>query len=169
MRYAQIRSMDVSNGEGVGVALFVQGCRLHCKNCFNPETWDPSGGKPWTEDDSERFFSLVSRDFIKRVSFLGGEPLITENYKEVVRMMKAIKALYPSKRIWLYSGFDWNYILKNRQEILPFVDVAVLGPYIDELKDIGNRQTKWAGSTNQQVIDVQKSLSEGTIVLYEPN
>jgi len=167
MRYAQVRSMDVSNGEGIGVALFVQGCHFHCRNCFNPETWDFSGGHAWTQEVREKLISLAGRNFVKRVSFLGGEPMAAENRLEIMSVMAELKEKYPQKQIWLYSGYEWDYLVENRRDVVDFVDVAVLGRYVDELKDVGNRITKWAGSTNQKVIDVQKSLSEHRIVLYK--
>ena len=83
MRYAQIRSMDISNGEGIGVSLFVQGCHFHCKNCFNSETWDFAGGKAWTDSTEEKFLQLINRPYIKRVSILGGEPLADENVETI--------------------------------------------------------------------------------------
>jgi anaerobic ribonucleoside-triphosphate reductase activating protein len=159
--------MDVSNGEGIGVALFVQGCHFHCRNCFNPETWDFSGGQAWTQEMREKLIFLAGRNFIKRVSFLGGEPMAVENCLEIISVMAELKEKYPQKQIWLYSGYEWDYLIENRRGVVDFVDVAVLGRYVDELKDVGNRITKWAGSTNQIVIDVQKSLSEHRIVLYK--
>ena len=134
MRYAQIREMDISNGEGVGVALFVQGCHFHCHNCFNTETWDFNGGKEWTPDVKEKFLELIDRPYIKRVSILGGEPLADENLDDVLDLVTEINKRYnfqkvdstnpckmgvsedenadeirlslPNKSIWLYSGYE---------------------------------------------------------------
>lgn len=140
MRYAQIRSMDISNGEGVGVSLFVQGCPFHCKNCFNSETWDFNGGKEWTEETKNKFMELIDRPYIKRISILGGEPLAEQNLDGVLSLIKEIREKYPisqnpnsenigksrvledenskeirisypEKTIWLYTGFRWNYIM----------------------------------------------------------
>ena len=111
MRYAQIRSMDISNGEGVGVSLFVQGCPFHCKNCFNSETWDFNGGKEWTEKTKNKFMELIDRPYIKRVSFLGGECLADQNLDEVLKLVKQIRISFPEKTIWLYTGFCWNDIM----------------------------------------------------------
>lgn len=117
MRYAQIRSMDISNGEGVGVSLFVQGCPFHCKNCFNSETWDFSGGKEWTEKTKNKFMELIDRPYIKRVSFLGGECLAEQNLDEVLNLTQQIRIFFPEKSIWLYTGYHVfiNYPESHRQ------------------------------------------------------
>ena len=183
MRYAQIRSMDISNGEGVGVSLFVQGCPFHCKNCFNSETWDFSGGKEWTEKTKNKFMELIDRPYIKRVSFLGGECLAEQNLDEVLNLTQQIRISYPEKTIWLYTGFEWNSLMskicqptfpdkdferiieihKKRKEIISNVDVLVDGEYIDEQKDLS---LKFRGSKNQRVIDVKQSLAQNKVILY---
>lgn len=183
MRYAQIRSMDISNGEGVGVSLFVQGCPFHCKNCFNSDTWDFNGGKEWTEEIKDKFMKLIDRPYIKRVSFLGGECLADQNLDEVLKLVKQIRNSYPDKTIWLYTGFEWNSLMskicqptfpdkdferiieihKKRKEIISNVDVLVDGEYIDEQKDLS---LKFRGSKNQMVIDVKQSLAQNKVILY---
>lgn len=178
MRYAQIRSMDISNGEGVGVSLFVQGCPFHCKNCFNSETWDFNGGKEWTEETRNKFMELIDRPYIKRVSFLGGEPLAEQNLDEVLPLIKEIRNSFSEKTIWLYTGYELSEIIKQEQyekvsgipdvwskrwEIIKQCDVLVDGEYIDEQKDI---TLKWRGSKNQRVIDVKQSLVQNKVVLY---
>lgn len=184
MRYAQIRSMDISNGEGVGVSLFVQGCPFHCKNCFNSETWDFNGGKEWTEKTKNKFMELIDRPYIKRVSFLGGECLADQNLDEVLKLVKQIRISFPEKTIWLYTGFCWNDIMcsfaglqadcvvldkkdieawEKRRKIIFNVDVLVDGEYIDEQKDLS---LKFKGSKNQRVIDVKQSLAQNKVVLY---
>lgn len=184
MRYAQIRSMDISNGEGVGVSLFVQGCPFHCKNCFNSETWDFNGGKEWTEETKNKFMELINRPYIKRVSFLGGECLADQNLDEILKLVKQIRISYPKKTIWLYTGFCWNDIMcsfaglqadcvvldkkdieawEKRRKIISNIDVLVDGEYIDEQKDL---TLKWMGSKNQHVIDVKQSLAQNKMVLY---
>lgn len=184
MRYAQIRSMDISNGEGVGVSLFVQGCPFHCKNCFNSDTWDFNGGKEWTEEIKDKFMELINRPYIKRVSFLGGECLAEQNLDEVLKLVQEIRISFPEKTIWLYTGFEWNQIMNmqvmqpifsckdleskiqnilKRQEIIKMCDVLVDGEYIDEQKDL---TLKFRGSKNQRVIDVKKSLAQNKVVLY---
>lgn len=186
MRYAQIRSMDISNGEGVGVSLFVQGCPFHCKNCFNSDTWDFNGGKEWTEETKNKFMELINRPYIKRVSFLGGECLADQNIDEVLKLVKQIRISFPEKSIWLYSGFTWeeltqynnyhgiiplsSYLRKDvyelyhkRLEIIKQCDILIDGEYIDEQRDI---TLKWRGSSNQRCIDTKKSLAQGQIILY---
>ena len=181
MRYAQIRNMDISNGENLGVSLFVQGCQFHCKNCFNPETWNFNGGKEWTEEIKNKFFGLINRPYIKRVSILGGEPLADNNVFDVLNLILEIKNKFPDKSIWLYTGYTWKNLIDEftiyqytpfasgadewltRYEIIENVDVVVDGRYIDEQKDL---TLKWCGSYNQRVIDAKRSLNEHKIVLY---
>ena len=179
MRYAQIRNIDISNGEGVGVALFVQGCNLRCKNCFNSETWDFNGGKEWTEKTKNKFMELIDRPYIKRVSFLGGECLAEQNLDEVLKLTQQIRISFPDKIIWLYTGYQWNKIMlpiptitddlhtieitDKRKKIISNVDVLVDGEYIDEQKDL---TLKFRGSKNQRVIDVKQSLDQNKVVLY---
>lgn len=184
MRYASIRSLDISNGEEVGVSLFVQGCPFHCKNCFNSETWDFNDGKEWTEETKNKFMELIDRPYIKRVSFLGGECLAEQNLDEVLKLVQEIRISFPEKTIWLYTGFCWNDIMcsfaglqadcvvldkkdieawEKRKKIISNVDILVDGEYIDEQKDLS---LKFRGSKNQRVIDVQKSLVQNKVVLY---
>lgn len=184
MRFAQIRSMDISNGEGVGVSLFVQGCPFHCKNCFNSETWDFNGGKEWTKETKNKFMELIDRPYIKRVSFLGGECLAEQNLDEILSLIKEIRNSYPNKTIWLYTGFRWDDIMcsfaglqadyielnkkdievwEKRRKIISNVEVLVDGEYIDEQKDL---TLKWRGSKNQNCIDVKQSLAQNKMVLY---
>lgn len=181
MRYASIRSLDISNGEGVGVSLFVQGCPFHCKNCFNSETWDFNGGKEWTEKTKNKFMELINRPYIKRVSFLGGECLADQNLDEVLKLVKQIRISYPEKSIWLYTGYNFDLLNSKyneykytpfaanadewltRWEIISNVDILVDGEYIDEKRDI---TLKWCGSSNQRVINVKQSLTQNKMVLY---
>lgn len=177
MRYSSIRNLDISNGEGVGVSLFVQGCPFHCKNCFNSETWDFNGGKEWTEKTKNKFMELIDRPYIKRISFLGGECLAEQNLDEILSLIKQIRISFPEKTIWLYTGYEWNQIMspattddlkstiiaEQRKEIISNVDVLVDGEYIDNQKDL---TLKWRGSKNQHVIDIKQSLAQNKLVLY---
>lgn len=177
MRFAQIRSMDISNGEGVGVSLFVQGCPFHCKNCFNSETWDFNGGKEWTKETKNKFMELIDRPYIKRVSFLGGECLAEQNLDEILSLIKEIRNSFPTKTIWLYTGYSYQKIFRGesscisqeglnnfkRRKIIKLCDVVVDGEYIDEQKDL---TLKWRGSKNQNCIDVKQSLAQNKMVLY---
>ena len=144
MRYASIRELDISNGEGVGVALFVQGCRFACKNCFNPNTWDFNGGEEWTKDTEDKLIELANKPYIKRLSILGGEPLADENLDGVLHLVDRFRLLFPNKSIWIYSGYTWNQvmnpivtsdfnpkrddIIRKRQEIIKQCTVMVDGP-----------------------------------------
>lgn len=170
MRYASMRNLDISNGENIGVSLFVQGCHFHCNNCFNSETWDFEGGYSWTEKATKDFLNLINRSYIKRVSILGGEPLTSRNVEEIFHLISTIRNLFPTKTIWLYTGFTWEQIMNPtnsddilRKEIVSQCDVVVDGEYIDELRDI---TLKWRGSSNQRVIDVKKSIEKGDVVLW---
>lgn len=181
IKYAQIRSMDISNGESIGVALFVQGCHFHCFNCFNQDTWDFNGGKEWTEEVADKFKKLVDFPYVKRISILGGEPLASENVDGVQNLISGLRVLYPkgTKSIWLYTGFTWeqvmhpvvtddfkperDHILELRKDILLKCDVVVDGRYIDSQKDIS---LKWRGSKNQRVINVSESFKMGRVVLW---
>ena len=175
IRYASIRELDISNGEGIGVALFVQGCHFHCYNCFNPNTWDFNGGKEWTQETEDKLIELANRQYIKRLSILGGEPLADENLDGVLHLVDRFRLSFPNKSIWIYSGYQWSeifndeiYLIKEctgwkRREIVNQCTVMVDGRYIDSQRDI---TLKWRGSSNQRVIDVQKSLQKGEIVLW---
>ena len=182
MRYNQIRECDIANGEGIGVALFVQGCRFACKNCFNPDTWDFNGGKEWTQDTEDKLIELANKPYIKRLSILGGEPLADENLDGVLHLANRFRLLFPNKTIWIYSGYTWESIVysrmphppkhstkeflywNQRMEIVSKCDILVDGRYIDSQR---NPSKKWAGSDNQRVIDVQKSINNQSIILYE--
>lgn len=166
MRYAQIRNMDISNGENLGVALFVQGCRFQCKNCFNKETWDFNGGKEWTEEIENKFFALADRPYIKRISILGGEPLVDENLSDVFNLIKKLKVKFSDKVIWIYTGYTFENILSNplRKRAIEMCDVLVDGKYMDNFRDL---TLKFRGSSNQRVISVKPSLEQGKIVLWE--
>lgn len=171
MRYAAFRSLDVTNGEGTGVSLFVQGCPFHCYQCFNSETWNFNSGKEWTHKTEDEFIELASRSYIKRISFLGGSPLCNENVADVLKVINKLKTLYPQKQIWVYTGYTWEEIWRNddeysklKQDVLKSIDILVDGPFVYEKKDLS---LAFRGSTNQRIIDVQKSIQEEKIVLWK--
>lgn len=165
IRYADIKKMDISNGKGFGISLFVQGCHFHCKNCFNSSTWDFDGGKEWTTDKKNEFLELAKNPHVKRISILGGEPLAEENLADVLDLVNEIRLSMPEKTIWLYSGFTWDESRLNvlRRQIVDQCNVMVDGRFIDELKDLS---LAYRGSANQRVIDVQESLRQNKIILY---
>lgn len=170
MRYASIRSMDISNGDGIGASLFVQGCHRHCDGCFNKETWDFNGGKEWTEKTQEDFLNIIDKPYIKRISILGGEPLDDENVEGVLNLIEKIREKFGNdKKIWLYTGYTWSQIMYDipairiRKDILRKCDIVVDGEFKKEYKDLS---LKYRGSSNQRVIDVNKSIYYRGIVLY---
>ena len=164
MKYAQIREMDVTNGSGIGVALFTQGCPYHCKNCFNPETWDFDKGIDWTKETENNIIELLKPEYITRLSILGGEPLVERNIAPLTALLKRVKGIYPDKQVWLYTGGDFEVLEGLYEEIFQYIDILIDGRYIVDLRDY---KLKWRGSSNQRIIDVQKSLKEGETILYE--
>ena len=160
MKYNLIRKMDISNGPGVRVSIFMQGCGFHCKNCFNKETWDFDAGKDFNQKTIDEVLNLCSADYIKGLSILGGEPMHPKNIEGTTKLAKAFKEKYPDKNVWVWSGFKFDEDLKDK-EVLKYVDVLVDGKYEDELHDF---TLKWRGSSNQRVIDVKESLKEHKVV-----
>lgn len=163
MRYNKIRKMDISNGPGVRVSIFVQGCTFNCKNCFNPETHDFNGGEEFTDDTIEKVLSLCEKDYVEGLSILGGEPMHPKNLEGVTKLAKKFKQKFPNKNLWAWTGFLFDNYLKDK-EICKYLDVLVDGQYMEELHD---PTLKWKGSSNQRVIDVQKSFKEGKVILFE--
>lgn len=163
MRYNLIRKMDISNGPGVRVSIFMQGCSFHCKNCFNSETWDFDGGKEFNEDVINQVLDLCSPEHVVGLSILGGEPMHPKNIEGTTKLAKAFKEKFPDKNIWVWSGFLFDKDLKDK-DVLNYIDVLVDGQYVDELHDF---TLKWRGSSNQRVIDVKKSLETGKTITIE--
>ena len=165
MRYNKIRKMDISNGEGVRVSLFVQGCEFHCKNCFNAETWNFQGGKDFTTDTLSTLLNLCDKEYIKGLSILGGEPMHPTNREMVVDIMRAFKFRFPNKDIWMWTGYALENLLQQKDEniksMLIYLDYLIDGQFEEDKKDI---TLKWRGSSNQRVIDIQKSLKENKII-----
>lgn len=165
MNYAQIRSTDISNGEGIGVAIFVQGCDKtpHCKGCFNSETWDFKSGKEFNSKVKEKFFELINKPYIKRVSILGGEPLSRNNCYEIFLLVSEIKNKFPDKKIWIYSGYSYEKFSREQLKAILKADVLIDGEYIEELK---NPNLKFRGSLNQRVINIPETLKQNKVILY---
>lgn len=171
MNYAEIKNVDIANGPGVRISLFVSGCPHHCKGCFNEVTWDFTYGKPYTQETINHILELLKPDYIKGITFLGGEPMAPSNQESVLNTMRQIKEHYTNKDIWLYTGYllDTDIMgkmvdtLPHTSEILSYIDVLVDGPFIEEQKNL-NLQFK--GSENQRIIDMKKTLSSGNIVLW---
>lgn len=162
MRYNKIRKMDISNGPGVRVSIFVQGCVFNCKNCFNPETHDFNGGKEFTDETIEKVLKLCENENVEGLSILGGEPMHPTNIDGVTKLAKEFKKRFPNKNLWAWTGYNFEKYIKDK-EIAKYLDVLVDGLYVEELH---SPILHWRGSSNQRVIDVQKSLKEGKTVLF---
>lgn len=164
MKYAQIREYDVANGEGVRVSFFVTGCDHHCYNCFNKEYQDENFGYEWTNETTNTIIEYLKRKQIKGLSVLGGEPF---NHPIALKNILTEIKKHTDKDIWVWSGFTLEEILldKDKLELLREIDVLVDGRFINKLKDL---RLKFRGSSNQRIIDVQRTLKENKIVLYEP-
>ena len=163
MRYNTIRKMDISNGPGVRVSIFMQGCSFHCKGCFNEETWDFKGGEEFSDDTINRVLELASADYIVGLSILGGEPMHPKNIDGTTKLAKAFKEKYPEKNIWAWTGFLFDKDLSDK-EVMKYIDVLVDGQFKIDLFD---PTLKWKGSSNQRVIDVKKSIKNKKVKLYE--
>ena len=163
MRYNKIRKMDISNGPGVRVSIFMQGCTFNCKNCFNPETHDFCGGKEFTDETINRVLELCEKDHIVGLSILGGEPMHPKNIEGTTKLAKRFKERFPNKTIWSWTGFLFDRDLKDK-EVMNYIDVLVDGQYKDELHDF---RLKYRGSSNQRVIDVKESLKQNKTVLLD--
>ena len=164
MKYNLIRKMDISNGPGVRVSIFIQGCSFHCKNCFNQETWDFKGGKEFTDDTIKKVLDLSDKPTVKGLSILGGEPLHPNNIEGTTKLAKEFKEKYPDKNLWIWTGFKYGETVDADSEVFQYADVLVDGQYVDELHD---PTLKWRGSSNQRVIDLKESRKEGKVVTIE--
>lgn len=161
-RYNKIRKMDISNGPGVRVSIFMQGCIFHCEGCFNPETWDFKCGNEFTDETIEEVLKLCEPDHIKGLSILGGEPMHPKNIEATTKLAKEFKKVYPKKTIWSWTGFNFEDI--KDKEVFKYIDVLIDGQFKIALR---NPNLRWKGSSNQRVIDVQKSLKKGEVILSE--
>lgn len=172
MNYAEIKNCDIANGPGVRVSLFVSGCTHHCPGCFNQVAWDFDYGKPFTKETMDSILAMLQPGYIKGLTLLGGEPFEPENQPAVVELLRQIKAKYPEKSIWAFSGYLFDRdILAGRlgpweitREYLSYLDVLVDGPFVESRKNLSLR---FRGSENQRIIDVPASLAEKRIVLWQ--
>ena len=171
----------MNNGNGLRVVLWLSGCSHHCYNCQNPQTWNPDSGIPFDESAKQEIFNELSKDYISGITFSGGDPLHENNLDEVLKLVQEIRISFPDKTIWLYTGYNFDLLNSKyneykytpfaanadewltRWEIISNVNVLVDGEYIDEQRDLTK---KWAGSSNQRVIDVQQSLTQNKVLLY---
>ena len=163
MRYNKIRKMDISDGPGVRVSIFMQGCMFNCKKCFNPETHDFTGGKEFNDDTINRVLELCENENIQGLSILGGEPMHPKNIEGTTKLAKAFKNKFPQKDLWTWTGFSFDKDLQDK-EVLKYVDVLVDGQYEEALR---NPKLQYSGSSNQRVINVQESLKENRLILMD--
>jgi len=172
MNYADIKQCDVANGPGVRVSLFVSGCTHHCKECFNPETWDFQYGKPFTMETIKEILKYLEPDYIKGLTLLGGEPFEHVNQQGLLPLVKSVREKYPEKSIWCFTGYDFEKDIIGRmvleweetEELLKGIDVLVDGEFMIDKKDLN---LVFKGSSNQRTILVQESLKSGRICLWE--
>lgn len=172
MHYGAIKNCDVANGIGVRVSLFVSGCTNHCKNCFQPETWDFCYGQPFTAETEEMLLKMLSAEYISGLTLLGGEPFEPENQRALLPFVQRVKAELPEKTIWSFSGFTLEELRRPgshpnceaTEPLLELLDVLVDGRFCEELKDISLR---FRGSSNQRLIDMKKTLAAGEIIPWE--
>ncbi len=171
MYYGNIKNTDIANGEGVRVSLFVSGCTHHCKNCFNPETWNFCYGNPFTEEVENKIIKMLEPNYIKGLTLLGGEPMEPQNQEALLPFVKKIREKFgDTKTIWCYSGFVFDKDLSvggrahtpYTEELLQNIDVLVDGPFIEDLKNIS---LKFRGSSNQRIIDIPETIKTNNIVL----
>ena len=172
MNYGNIKNLDIANGEGIRVSLFVSGCTHHCKNCFNPETWDFNYGKPFTNETEDEILKMLEPAFVHGITLLGGEPFDPHNQPALLKLVKKIKAKFGNtKSIWSFTGYILEKDLfeggrahcEATDELLSFLDVLVDGPFIESLK---NLSLKFRGSSNQRVIDMKETLKQNKTILY---
>ena len=161
MKYNKIRKMDIANGPGIRVSIFMQGCSFHCEGCFSEETWDFNTGKDFTDETINQVIELCKNPTIKGLSILGGDPLHPKNIEGTIKLAKTFKEKIPNKTIWVWTGFLYENIINK--EILKYIDVLVDGQFKIKLR---NPKLKYCGSTNQRIIDVQKSLKNNEIVIF---
>lgn len=155
MRYHNITKDDMLNGDGLRVVLWVSGCSHCCKGCQNPITWDVNGGVVFDESAKQEIFDQLDKPYISGITFSGGDPLHSANRMDVRTLMAEIKEKYPNKTIWLYTGDVWENVM--HYPMMRYVDVLVDGEFMIEKRDV---KLMWKGSSNQRVIDVQKSLRQ---------
>lgn len=174
MHFGKIKWYDISNGPGVRVSLYVSGCRNHCKNCFNPETWDFNYGEPFTKEVEKSIIEGMKPEYIKGFTLLGGDPFEPENQKVLAPFLKRLRKAYPEKSFWCFTGYDLERDLltgklgdsKAVDDMLSCLDVLVDGRFVEELKDLNLR---FRGSSNQRIILMKPTLEQDKIVLWDEN
>ena len=172
MYYGEIKNCDIANGEGVRVTLFVSGCTNHCKNCFQPQTWDFCYGQPFTAETEEQLLAMLAPEYINGLTLLGGEPFEPENQRALVPFLHRVREKYPNKTIWSFTGFTYEQLREDgshprcevTDEMLSMLDVLVDGRFVEELHDISLR---FRGSRNQRLIDMRETRRSGNVTLWD--
>ena len=162
MNYCGIKKVDIANGSGVRVSLFVSGCRNHCPGCFQPETWDFNYGDPFTRTTEEEIMEALRPSWIQGLSILGGDPMEPENQEALLPFLHRVRAELPEKDVWLYTGYRLESV--SSSPLLVLADVVVDGPFVETEKDIS---LAFRGSRNQRIINVPASLEAGVCVLWK--
>ena len=161
MNYIKINKVDIANGIGIRVSLWVAGCNHHCFNCQNPNTWNKKEGQPFTEKVKQEIFTLLDNDYIDGLTLSGGDPLFPNNRESLTELCKEVKEKFPNKTIWCWTGYLYEQV--KDLSIMKYIDVLVDGPYIDSQRNI---TLNWRGSPNQRIIDIQKTRVQNKITLY---
>ncbi len=170
MYYGNIKKLDIADGEGVRVSLFVSGCRNRCKGCFQPQTWDFCYGELYTAETEKTLLEALDKPYVDGLTLLGGEPFEPENQRELVGLLRHVRDILPEKNIWCYSGYTLEEMCSEghphcevTDEMLSMIDVLVEGRFVEEKKNLSLR---FRGSSNQRVLDLKKTLESGEIVLF---
>ena len=172
MHYGELKKCDIANGIGVRVTLFVSGCTNHCEHCFQPQTWDFDYGQPFTSETEQQLLDLLAPSYIQGLTLLGGEPFEPKNQRELLPFIKNVKVLYPNKTIWCYTGNNLEHEIwqpgpgrcEVTDEFLQYIDVLVDGDFVQDQYDISLR---FRGSSNQRIIDMNKTRAAGRVVLWQ--
>lgn len=172
MYYGELKKCDIANGEGVRVSLFVSGCRNRCKDCFQPETWDFSFGKPFTAETEQEIYAELEKSYVGGLSLLGGDPFEPENQQALLPMLRHIREKYPQKTVWCYTGYRLEELqspgahpnCEATEEMLRCIDILIDGRFLPEEKDIS---LQFRGSRNQRVIDMNRTRQSGEIVIWD--
>lgn len=172
MNYGTIKNCDIANGVGVRVSLFVSGCTHHCRECFQPETWDFAYGEPYTRETEDELLRLLAPSYIDGLSLLGGEPMEPQNQRELVKLLRRVRAELPDKNVWCYSGYtlETDLLSPSRarcevtDELLSMIDILVDGEFVLEKKNIS---LSFRGSENQRIIDLKATLKSGRTVVLD--
>lgn len=171
VNYGEIKKLDIANGAGVRVSLFVSGCENRCAHCFQPQTWDFNYGSPFTGEAERLVMDALRPDYVRGLTVLGGEPFEPSNQRALVPFLRRVRAAYPKKDVWCFSGFTLEELLGRSRarceatdDLLGLIDVLVDGPYVEALR---NLSLQFRGSSNQRIIDLNRSRAAGSVVLWE--